>query len=282
MTLSCFEIARGLADRVRRNHSPLLERERGGVQKHCRTAMLKSIECKAKPDIGAERPQSVVAFDGDDTLWIDDTDEKRWERDCKRLSTEGLPHPGIREAFRRRLRQCGYTPEGVQRALIESAREICDRDIPADWRAQVEAIPQCMDWLTLRCPPGLESALTRLQEAGHALWIITHGDLIRQAMKLACFPFLDRFGMVEIVDRKNAATYARIAAANGCAPAALTMVGDRFFEDVGPVVRLGGRGIHVPNGRWAMLRRFDRFLPTRRIRVCRTIAQVPEAIAAAD
>jgi hypothetical protein len=67
-----------------------------------------------------------------------------------------------------------------------------------------------------------------------------------QAMKLACFPFLDRFGMVEIVDRKNAATYARIAAANGCAPAPLTMVGDRFFEDVGPVMRLGGRGIHVP------------------------------------
>ena len=271
--------------------------------------MLKSIECKAKPDIGAERPQSVVAFDGDDTLWIDDTDEKRWERDCKRLSIEGLPHPGIREAFRRRLRQCGYTPEGVQRALIESAREICDRDIPADWRAQVEAIPQCMDWLTLRCPPGLESALTRLQEAGHALWIITHGDLIRQAMKLACFPFLDRFGMVEIVDRKNAsdlcadrrrerlracrADHGRRQVLRGCGPVpGRGRCGwfDRFLPTRRIRVcrtpryrrRFGGRGIHVPYGRWAMLRRFDRFLPTRRIRVCRTIAQVPEAIAAAD
>jgi putative hydrolase of the HAD superfamily len=243
--------------------------------------MLKSTERKAKPD-AAERPQSVVAFDGDDTLWIDDVDEKRWERHCKRLSIEGLPHPDIAEAFRRRLRQCGYTPEGVQRAVIESAREICDGDIPGDWRAQVQAIPQCMNWLILRCPPGLESALARLQDTGRALWVITQGDLIRQAMKLASFPFLDRFDVVEIVDRKNARTYARIAAANGCAPAALTMVGDRFFEDVAPVVRLGGRGIHVPSGRWAMLRRLDGFLPTGRIRVCRTIADVPEAIAAAD
>jgi len=45
-----------------------------------------------------DRSRPVVAFDGDDTLWIDDTDEKRWERDCKRLSVEGLPHPEMAEA----------------------------------------------------------------------------------------------------------------------------------------------------------------------------------------
>jgi hypothetical protein len=63
-----------------------------------------------------DRSRPVVAFDGDDTLWIDDTDEKRWERDCKRLSVEGLPHPEMAVAFRRRLRELGYTRDGVQRA----------------------------------------------------------------------------------------------------------------------------------------------------------------------
>jgi putative hydrolase of the HAD superfamily len=242
--------------------------------------MLKSIQHQARPQIVLQLAQKIVAFDGDDTLWIDDTDEKRWERDCKRLSIDGLPHPGIADAFRRRLRQCGYTQEGVQHALIESAGEICRGDIPADWRADVDAIPQCTAWLTLRCPPGLDAALSLLRQGGHTLWIITKGDLVRQAIKLACFPFLDRFDVVEIVDAKNAATYARLAAANGCAPAALTMVGDRFFEDVAPVVRLGGRGIHVPNGRWAMLRRLHRILPTRRIQVCREVGDVPDAIAA--
>jgi putative hydrolase of the HAD superfamily len=243
--------------------------------------MLEPAEHRTTPNLAAERPRTIIAFDGDDTLWIDDIDEKRWERDCKRLSVEGLPHPGIAAAFRRHLRQHGYTQEGVQRALIASAREICDGDIPADWRAQVDAIPQCMHWLKLQSPPGLERVLTQLKEAGNALWIITMGDLIRQAIKLSCFPLLDRFDVVDIVERKNAATYRRVLAENGASPAALTMVGDAFFEDVAPVVRLGGRAVHVPAGRWVILRPLGRVLPTRRIRVCRDIAEVPEAIAAA-
>jgi putative hydrolase of the HAD superfamily len=228
----------------------------------------------------ADEPRRVVAFDGDDTLWIDDTDEKRWERDCKRLSVEGLPHPDMAQAFRRRLREFGYTQEGVQRALMESGREICDGDIPADWRAQVEAIPRCMQWLTLRCPAGTERALAQLKARGHALWLITKGDLIRQAIKLSCFPHLDQFEVIEIVDRKDAAVYRRVLADNGCAPSALIMVGDAFFEDVAPVLRAGGRAIHVPVGRWVMLRPLGSLFPTRRIRVCRNISEVPEAIAA--
>jgi putative hydrolase of the HAD superfamily len=241
--------------------------------------MLKSIQNTAELRTSAQqRSRSVVAFDGDDTLWIDDRDEKRWERHCKRLSVAGLPHPAIAEPFRRRLRELGYTPQAVQRALLESAREICDKDIPADWRAQVEAIPRCANWLSLRCPPELDAAIRSLQRQGHTLWIITKGDLIRQAIKLSCFPFLHEFRLVEIVHRKDATTYARLLAANGVAPAELTMVGDTFRDDVIPVVRLGGRAIHVPIGGWAALRPLARLLPTDRVRVCRNLAEVPEAI----
>ena len=84
--------------------------------------------------------------------------------------------------------------------------------------------------------------------------------------------------MVEIVDRKNAATYQRVLAENGAAPEALTMVGDAFLENVAPVVRLGGRAVHVPAGRWVMLRPLVSLIPTRRIRVCRETGEVPEAI----
>jgi len=225
-----------------------------------------------------DRSRPVVAFDGDDTLWIDDTDEKRWERDCKRLSVEGLPHPEMAEAFRRRLRELGYTRDGVQRALIESGREICDGDLPADWTRQVDAIPQCMHWLKLRCPHGLERTLTRLRERGHALWLITKGDLIKQAIKLSCFPHLDAFDVVEIVDRKNTATYAQVLAANGCAPSSLTMIGDTFLDDVAPVVWAGGRAIHVPVGGWALLRPLERIVPMRRVQVCGNIEEVPDLI----
>jgi putative hydrolase of the HAD superfamily len=242
--------------------------------------MLKKSEPQPTPEITADRSNHIIAFDGDDTLWIDDTDEKKWERDCKRLSVEGLPHDGMADAFRRRLREFGYTQSGVQRALMESGREVRDGDLPGDWIAQVEAIPKCMHWLTLRCPDGLERALGRLKQAGHTLWIITKGDLVKQAIKLSCFPFLDRFDMVEIVDRKDTSVYRRVLAANGCAPTDLIMVGDCFREDVVPVVQLGGCAIHVPEGRWAWLRPLGSLLPTQRIRVCRSIEDVPAMIAA--
>lgn len=57
-----------------------------------------------------------------------------------------------------------------------------------------------------------------LKRAGYALWLIAKGDLIRQAIKLSCFPFLNRFEVVEIVDRKNACVYRRVLAANSCPP----------------------------------------------------------------
>jgi putative hydrolase of the HAD superfamily len=228
----------------------------------------------------SERCCRVVAFDGDDTLWIDDTDEKRWERDFEHLAVERLPHPAMTDALRRHLRASGYTQKGVQHALRASAREVCRGDVPAEWRAQVDAIPQLLGSLELRIPHGLDRALERLKQDGHALWVITMGDLIRQAIKLACFPLLSHFDVVEIVERKTRATYAQVLAAKGCAPSALTMVGDAFFEDVVPVVRLGGRAIHVPAGRWVVLRPLGGLLPTRRIRVCRAIAEVPDAIAA--
>jgi putative hydrolase of the HAD superfamily len=234
----------------------------------------------SKSETAGTRSRRVIAFDGDDTLWIDDSDEKRWERDCKRLCGEDLPHPALADAFRRQVSAFGYTQEGVQRALIESAREVCGGEVPAEWRADVDAVPGLIASLNLRFPPGLEQALDRIGRNGHALWIITMGDLVRQAMKLCCFPFLHRFDVVEIVERKDAATYLRLLAVHGSAPPSLTMVGDAFFQDVVPVVRLGGRGIHVPAGRWKLLRPLHLLLPTRRIRACRDVAEVPDAIAA--
>jgi putative hydrolase of the HAD superfamily len=242
--------------------------------------MLRSTQPKSTPDLAAKRARRVIAFDGDDTLWIDDSDEKRWERDCKRLCGEHLPHPALADAFRRQVSAFGYTQQGVQRALLESAREVCGGEVPAEWRADVDAVPGLIASLNLRFPPGLEHALDRIGQNGQALWIITMGDLVRQAIKLCCFPFLDRFDVVEIVERKDAASYMRILAMHGSAPSALTMVGDAFFEDVVPVARLGGRAVHVPEGHWKLLRPFGSLLPTRRIRVCRDIAEVPEVVAA--
>jgi putative hydrolase of the HAD superfamily len=222
----------------------------------------------------------VIAFDGDDTLWINNDDQRRWERECRRRDVEGLPHPGMSEAFRRYLREFGCLQGGVARALDSSCRQICEGELPSHWSAQVEAIPEMTRALNLRYRSGSERVLERLKGAGYALWLITKGDLIRQAIKLSCVPFLNLFDVVEIVDRKNLATYRRVLAANHCRASALTMVGDAFWEDVVPVVLLGGRAVHVPIDRRSLVQRLERVLPKGRIRVCRLLEDVPHALAA--
>src|SRR5947209_6413661 len=221
----------------------------------------------------------VVDFDGDDTLWINDGDQRRWENECRRRDVEGLPHPGMSEAFRRYLREFGCVEDGVARALHSSCRDICEGELPSHWSAQVEAVPEMARALNLRHPKGIEDMLERLKRAGYAIWLITKGDLIRQAIKLSCFPFVNLFDVVEIVDRKNVSTYRRVLAANGCQPSALTMVGDAFWEDAVPVVRLGGRAIRVPIHRSALSTALERLLPAAGIRMCPVFVGVPVVIA---
>jgi putative hydrolase of the HAD superfamily len=230
--------------------------------------------------LAEDSSRRVVAFDGDDTLWTNDVDQRRWENECRRRDVEGLPHPDMSEVFRHYLREFGCLQDGVARALHSSCRDMSHGEIPSHWSAQVEAIPEMARGLNLRYPRGIERVLERLKEAGYTLWLITKGDLIRQAIKLSCFPFANLFDVVEIVDRKNATTYRDVLAANDCPSCAFTMVGDAFWEDVVPIVRLGGYAVHVSGDRWGVLRSLEQVLPIRRMNVCRYLEEVPDAIGA--
>jgi hypothetical protein len=62
--------------------------------------------------------RKVIAFDGDDTPWLCDAGQKRWEGECKRFGIEELIGPNLGQAFRRGLREFGYTPQGIMCALF--------------------------------------------------------------------------------------------------------------------------------------------------------------------
>ena len=123
------------------------------------------------------------------------------------------------------------------RALFASAADL--GGVSPEWARRAEGVPGLLHELKLELAPGLEPALQTLRDVGHRLWIITKGDVLRQAMKLAAFPLDAAFDHIEIVQRKNVATYSRVLAARSSVPGALTMVGDSFFEDVVPPLWLG-------------------------------------------
>src|SRR3954447_21830013 len=93
----------------------------------------------------AARPESahrVIAFDGDGTLWVNDADQRNWERKCRLHDVEGLPHRGMSEISRGHLREFGCASDGVARALEASCRDKSAGELPSHWLAQVAAIPE--------------------------------------------------------------------------------------------------------------------------------------------
>ena len=96
------------------------------------------------------------------------------------------------------------------------------------------------------------------------LWIITKGDVIRQAIKLARLKQCRAFSRIEIVPHKTMAVYRRILAGADVESSRFLMIGDAFTQDILPVLRLGGRAAHVPAGRWSLLRPLEGFVPARR------------------
>lgn len=225
---------------------------------------------------GSTPDPRVVAFDGDDTLWIDRTGEQQWERHFKHLAVDRLLGADMARVFQARLKRNGFTIEGVRDALLATGRERCADSLPNEWMEQVEALPDLARALTVEATEGLDKALTALSLSGSALWIITKGDLIRQAIKLAKFGESHRFSRIEIVSRKTPAAYRHILDKANLAPRRFTMIGDAFSHDVLPVLLLGARALHVPAGRWSLLRPLEIMIEGQSFRVCRSLAEAAE------
>ena len=70
-----------------------------------------------------DRP--VAAFDGDDTLWIDSTEEQEWERRFKHLAADRLPHREMSDRFHAHLNDTSFTIDARARcAARQRARDM--------------------------------------------------------------------------------------------------------------------------------------------------------------
>jgi putative hydrolase of the HAD superfamily len=89
--------------------------------------------------------------------------------------------------------------------------------------------------------------------ARHRLLLITKGDLFHQESKVAASGIGEVFEGIEIVAEKDPATYSRVLARLGVAPAAFCMVGNSIRSDIAPVLEIGGAGVHIPyHVTWAL------------------------------
>ena len=194
-------------------------------------------------------PIKVVAFDGDDTLWHNETHFNFTQAALRDLLRGHVPNADVDvrlfETEMANLSLYGYGIKSFTLSMIETAIEITDGTIPA---SDLRVI---LDWgkRMLREPTELlEGVRETLLDVSrnHELLLITKGDLFDQESKLARSGLAERFGGVEILSDKNVDSYRRVLSRRGIDAGEFVMVGNSLRSDVVPVVELGARAVHIP------------------------------------
>lgn len=163
------------------------------------------------------RTVEVVAFDADDTLWVNEPFFRESER---RFCALVAPWAGAGEAVER-------LPAAVVGELLALGRDQLQRPV--------------------KLLPGVRETLRRLQ-GRYRLAVVTKGDLLDQRRKLRLSGLAPCFDAVEVMADKDEAAYGEVMRRLGVAPGAFLMVGNSLRSDVLPVVTLGGRAVHIPFG----------------------------------
>lgn len=230
----------------------------------------------------------VVAFDGDDTLWHN---ESIFSMTHERFATLMAPYVAadiIEERLfateTRNLTLFGYGVKSFTLSMIETAIELSHGEVTAsDVQAIIDAGRSMLEH-PVELLAGAEDAIRAVSET-HRVMLITKGDLFDQESKLARSGLGEHFDAVEIVATKDERAYGRILRHHAVDASRFAMIGNSPRSDIAPVLGLGGWAIHVPHPlTWAHERIDDEQAMTAhdRFRLVASLAEVPATIAALE
>ena len=191
----------------------------------------------------------VIAFDADDTLWLNedyylDVHQRYFGLLTAYHETEWIERR-LYETEVRNLAHFGYGAKSFTLSMIETAIELSEGRINAAEIQQIIEMGKEILTTPVELLDGVAETLLALVE-DYDLMVVTKGDLLHQETKIAQSGLGDLFRWAEVVSEKDPATYSRIVARYGIAPERFLMVGNSLKSDVLPVLEMGGQAIHIP------------------------------------
>lgn len=197
----------------------------------------------------------VVAFDADDTLWVN---EPRFQDAGQRLRELLAPYADheaiveqLHQAEIRNLGVYGYGVKGYLISMLEAAVEISDERVTGAEIAEILALGRRMLEEPISLFEHVERTLETLSSQTEIM-VITKGDLVEQEARLAKSGLLKYVDYVEIVSEKTTDTYRQILEKYTLLPWRFLMVGNSLRSDILPVVALGAHAVYIHyEGTWA-------------------------------
>ena len=191
----------------------------------------------------------TIAFDADDTLWLNQPHYDEVEQKFAVLLSAHLPSEEVSrrlfEAENRNMPIFGYGAKAFMLSMIETAVELTDGRISGKEIQRIIEIGKEMLSRPIQLLDGVRHVLDSLEE-DYTLMVLTKGDLLDQESKIARSGLSRYFQQVEIVSEKKPDTYRKILNRHGLQPEAFVMIGNSLRSDILPVLEIGAYAIHIP------------------------------------
>ena len=191
----------------------------------------------------------VIAFDADDTLWVNEPYFRKAEDQFCALMTDYLPpHSLEKELFAIEIKNLplyGYGIKAFMLSMIEAAMSISNKTIPLSAIEKMMDIGREMMEAPVVLIDGIEPVLQALQSK-YRLVLATKGDLLDQERKLEKSGLAAYFHHIEIMSEKKVPNFKKLIQHLDIAPNEFLMIGNSLKSDVLPLLELGAHAFHVP------------------------------------
>lgn len=191
----------------------------------------------------------VIAFDADDTLWVNETyfreAEAKFAKLLSKYETENKIDQELFKTEIKNLELYGYGVKGFMLSMVECALEISNYNLNPKLLDEILNIGKEMLLKPIDLLDGVEEVLKSLH-GKYKLIVATKGDLLDQERKLEKSGLLQYFHHIEVMSEKKEKDYQKLIKHLDIETNELLMIGNSLKSDVLPLINIGASAIHVP------------------------------------
>ncbi|MGP1992881.1 HAD family hydrolase [Zobellia laminariae] len=192
---------------------------------------------------------TVVGFDADDTLWVNETYFREAEQKFAKL-LEGYETMNTidQELFKMEINNLelyGYGVKGFMLSMVESALKLSNNRVSQATIEEILNLGKEMLLQPVELLDGVREVLRKLS-GNYRLIVLTKGDLLDQERKLEKSGLSEFFHHVEVLSDKKEENYIHLLNHLQIDVSEFLMIGNSLKSDVLPLVEIGAQAVHVP------------------------------------
>jgi putative hydrolase of the HAD superfamily len=192
---------------------------------------------------------TTIAFDADDTLWINEPYFQEAEKEFCILLEDYLPqHSVSQELFKTEMKNLhlyGYGVKGFMLCMIETVSIISNNTASLELINKTIEIGHELLQKPVELLDGVTETLENLK-GKYRLVVATKGDLLDQERKLKKSGLQEYFHHIEIMSDKKESDYQKLLKHLDCRPEHFLMLGNSIKSDILPALEIGGFAAHIP------------------------------------